>query len=84
MRGSSPTMGTLADDLLNQSRAEGNAEGRAEMFIRVLRGRFGDLPRRVVARVAKAPAKDLDKWGDRVLDAKSLEAVFGGSRHSGH
>ena len=61
--------------------AKGKAEGKAEMFMRLLRRRFGDLPKQVASRVAKAPAKDLDKWGDRVLDAKSLEAVFGGSRH---
>ena len=58
-------------------------DGRAEMLKRLLRGRFGHLPKWVVARVAKASAKDLDKWGDRVLDAESLEAVFRGSRHSG-
>ena len=58
-------------------------EGKAEMLSRLLRQRFGYLPKRVAARIAKASTKDLDKWGDRVLDAESLEAVFGGSRHSG-
>ena len=81
------TVTTVAKELYKRGKAEGEAkgkaEGKAEMFMRLLGQRFGDLPKQVTARIAKAPAKDLDKWGDRVLDAKSLEAVFGGSRHSG-
>ena len=39
--------------------------------------RFGALPGEVVAQIAAATSAQLEQWGDRVLDAGSLEEVFG-------
>jgi len=38
--------------------------------------RFGALPEWVGAKLAAAEPAQLDVWGERVLDARSLEAVF--------
>jgi len=34
------------------------------------------LPSDIVGRIAGATAAQLEQWGDRVLDAASLEEVF--------
>jgi hypothetical protein len=38
--------------------------------------RFGALPSEVVAKIGPASAAQLELWGERVLDAESLEGVF--------
>lgn len=62
--------------LLRHAREEGREEGRGHALTRQLTRRFGPLPEWVAPRVQHAPAKQLDTWLDRVLDAPSLEAVF--------
>lgn len=39
--------------------------------------RYGPLPGWVGERLAKAGSEDLERWADRVLDAASLDEVFG-------
>lgn len=43
---------------------------------RLLVRRFGALPSEVVAGVATASAQQLEFWGERVLDALSLDDAF--------
>ena len=43
---------------------------------RQLARRFGALSSEVVAKIAAASSRQLELWGDRVLDAPSLDAVF--------
>lgn len=52
------------------------AEGGSALLGRVLRGRFGPLPKPVIDRLAKATPEQLELWADRVLDAGSLDDVF--------
>ena len=59
-----------------QGMAQGMTRGMANVVIRLLGQRFGDLPERVVARVAGASTEELDLWAGRILTAKSLDAVF--------
>jgi hypothetical protein len=62
---------------LAQGRSEGRIQGESTILHRQLVRRFGDLPEWVIARLA-APAEDeLLRWAERVLDAESLEALFG-------
>ena len=57
--------------------AEGEARGRAESLIHLLQRRFGPLSPAVQARIAAAASDELGNWLDQVLDAPSLEAIFG-------
>ena len=59
-----------------RGRAEGEARGRASLLSRLPEHRFGCLPSRVRNRLRSASVQDLDAWGDAVLDAPKLEAVF--------
>ena len=61
--------------------AEGRTEGRitalTESLTRLLQSRFGPLPSPARSRIAAASPTELENWLDQVLDAPSLEAIFG-------
>ena len=52
-------------------------DGEADSLSRLLKRRFGPLPPAVQSRVAEASPEELGNWLDQVLDAPSLEAMFG-------
>ena len=58
--------------------AKGIAQGEALLLQRLLARRFGPLPATVLERIAIASTTELETWGDRVLDAVSLDDVFSG------
>jgi predicted transposase YdaD len=55
---------------------KGITQGEALLLQRLLARRFGPLPSAVVARLGAASQEQLERWGDRVLDATSLDEVF--------
>ena len=55
---------------------QGARRGRQQLLVRLLRARFGSVPRRILQRIARATERQLDGWAVRVLDAPSLAAVF--------
>ena len=57
-------------------RKEGEARGRIATLLRQLQRRFGELPKSKVQRVKAATIAELEIWTDRVLDARTLQAVF--------
>lgn len=57
-------------------RAEGMVEGAAQLLLRILGQRFGELPRDVRARVRGGTLPELERWASRLLLAGSLEAIF--------
>ncbi len=59
-----------------QGLSEGKAEGRAELVLRQLTRRFGDLPEDIRARVRGAGIGELDQIGDRLLTANSLSEAL--------
>jgi predicted transposase YdaD len=68
-----------------QARSEGVQEGlrqagvkagEARLLLRLLERRFGPLPAAVGQRVAEADADTLLVYGERILDAESLDEVF--------
>ena len=61
-----------------RGRQEGEAKGESKMLQRLLVRRFGPLPRHITEKLEKASTAEVEAWGDRVLDAPSLEAVFTG------
>ena len=52
------------------------AQGERAMLLRLLRTRFGELPATAIARVESAEIAALERWGDRVLSAKTLAEVL--------
>jgi hypothetical protein len=60
-----------------RERTEGHAEGQVELLLRLLMVRFGPLPQQVQARVRAGTVADRGRWAEAVLDAKTLEDVFG-------
>ena len=71
------SMKTVAQQIEDAGRAVGFAEGRSETLTRQLQRRFGPLPSAVRSRITGASLEELDIWVDQVLDAPSLEAMFG-------
>lgn len=61
---------------LQQGLAEGRQKGEAALLRRQLMKRFGELPRSVSDRLGVAQPEQIECWGERVLDARSLSEVF--------
>ncbi len=62
-----------------EGRTAGVAEGKSETLARLIERRFGPPPDEVRSRIAGAGLEQLDRWLDAVLDAPTLDAVFGSS-----
>ena len=56
--------------------AEGTTQGSANVLIRLLALRFGELPAGVAERIRAGTEADHLRWTERVLTAPSLEAVL--------
>lgn len=59
-----------------EGRLEGVVEGGAAVLARQLERRFGPLHETVRERLLAASKEDLERYADRVLDARTLEDVF--------
>jgi|SaaInl7_135m_RNA_FD_contig_31_1088098_length_432_multi_3_in_0_out_0_1 hypothetical protein len=57
-------------------RQVGQQEEAANILLRQLQYRFGDVPSWANEEITKANLTDLEKWSLRLLDAKSLDEVF--------
>ena len=68
------------DEGIEQGMRQGRAEGERAVLARQLRRRFGRLPPDAAERLRRAPEADLEAWADNVLDAGSLDEVFGATR----
>ena len=60
---------------------QGMQQGEGALLHRLLTRRFGPLPAELAMRVQQASREQLTLWGDRVLDAGSLEQVFADPPH---
>ena len=58
---------------------QGRQEGEAKLLRRQLTRCFGPLPSWAEERLGQAGETELEEWGDRVLECRSLKEVFGGS-----
>jgi predicted transposase YdaD len=66
------------EEFERKGRQEGRQEGEALLLRRQLGKRFGELPEWVWPRLQQAQPEQLERWGERLLDADSLPAVFDG------
>ena len=66
---------------MQQGVQQGMQLGEALLLQRLLTRRFGELSAAQQAKLAAATPAQLETWGDRVLDAASLDEVFGDTRH---
>ncbi len=66
------------DQITRAGKAEGKAEARVELLLRLITKRFGPPSPDTAARVHGAVPADLDRWTDRILDATTLDELFDG------
>jgi hypothetical protein len=52
------------------------AQGERALLLRQLRARFGEVPANAVAKVEGAELALIERWGERVLSAKTLVEVL--------
>jgi predicted transposase/invertase (TIGR01784 family) len=68
---------STADMLRAEGEAKGVGKGAARTLVRLLTHKFGPVPDAVRVRVDTASLEQLDLWSERVLDAATLDDVFG-------
>lgn len=66
---------------LEQGRALGYATAKAEILMRMLRRRFGEVPEAIEKRVSAETVPDIDNWIDALVDGKPLDALFEDPTH---
>jgi hypothetical protein len=65
------------DELLSHGAyMEGIQNGMSALVLHQLAHRFGALPESVTQRVSDASIQELERWGERILDAASLADVY--------
>ena len=70
------TLAKSFDAWAQQHEQKGIEKGEALLLQRLLARRFGPLPSDLVAHIGSATTEQLEGWGDRILEATSLEEVF--------
>ena len=56
---------------------QGMQQGERTVLKRMSARRFGPLPTEILARIDAATTDQLEQWADNILDARSIEEVFG-------
>ena len=59
-----------------EGEARGEAKAKAQTLLRLLQRRFAGVSEQFTPRVQAATVPDLDRWLDRILDAKTAAEVF--------
>ncbi len=67
---------TISEMLRARGEATGISKGKAQLLESQLRTKFGDPSAQILDRLQSASSDQLDKWGQRLLFADSLDAVF--------
>jgi flagellar biosynthesis/type III secretory pathway protein FliH len=61
---------------MEQGLQQGRKSGEQSLLTRQLIKRFGDVPEWAQQRLDAADTAQLESWGEKLLDAKSLQDVF--------
>lgn len=67
---------TAAETLRIHAKAEGKTEGKAELVLRQLRLKFGEVPEAVRERILNAASDELDVFADGVITAARIEDII--------
>ena len=59
-----------------EGRTEGETKGKAQTLLRLMQRRFGAASEPFTPTILAASVPDLDRWFDRILDAKAVADVF--------
>ncbi|HAI33504.1 MAG TPA: transposase [Alcanivorax sp.] len=62
---------------VEQGIEQGRLDGERALVLRLIQRRFGEVPPSVHKRLQSARQHQLETWADRVLDADSLDDIFG-------
>ena len=62
----------------------GKKDGESSVLLRQLRRRFPILPSWVEPKVQTAELNKLEEWTDRILDASTLQDIFGEEAMTSH
>jgi hypothetical protein len=62
---------------IQQGMQQGMQRGEALALQRLLSKRFGQIPAPVTEQISSASAQQIEHWLDQVLEASSLESLFG-------
>jgi len=62
---------------IEQGIEQGRLDGERALVLRLIQRRFGEVPPSVHKRLQSARQHQLETWADRVLDADSLDDIFG-------
>ena len=66
---------------VQQGLQQGVQQGEALALQKLLSRRFGVIPAEIVGQISSASTEQIDEWLDLVLDAPSMDAMFGSTRH---
>jgi hypothetical protein len=61
---------------MEKFRAEGVVTGEVKLLKKLLEKRFGSLPTWVIDKLENAAEQELESWGESILTAETLNAVF--------
>jgi hypothetical protein len=70
------SLAEAVEDWRAKYRSEGQLNGERQILGRQLRKRFGELPLAVTQRLQQAQTEDLERWAERLLDARDLTELF--------
>ena len=70
----------IYEKIKDEGRKEGRKEGREALLLRQLERGFGELPAEIVARIHSASSAQLDRWGEKLVTATTLEEIFDARR----
>ena len=59
-----------------EGKIEGKQEGEMLILQRLLAKRFGAIPADKISLISNASIEDIERWADRVFDAKQLSDIF--------
>ncbi len=57
---------------------EGIEKGEAQLLIRQLHRKFGEVPAEIEKRIAESNAEQLLEWGERLISAETVDDIFSG------